>query len=198
MHRTSHIHPVLGAALEAAIAQPVGPGPLELSADAVSQPQSEIGNCPATAENLTQRSLAEDDAQSAYRDLIADIACEEPLHGFTEVNDIPVDLLAGNDEAVAVVCDAQAAEVTNEVALDPTLYARFMRKEVSAAEVLRALREAFGAGCARAALPDVQEKCSSLHEAAYERSLEGFYGGSGPQSDRERLEVELGVRSLFR
>lgn len=47
-------------------------------------------------------------------------------------------------------------------------------------------------------LKDVQAEAEIQNERWARARDEDFYGSSSPQTERERLEVEFGVRSLFR
>lgn len=134
---------------------------------------------------------------AAYRALISRIADDEPNSGWPA----DVDLLACagplSDEELALVCDMHAQAVTDEFSLDPTLIARYLRREIDSNQLLNQLRAATERAVCQTLREDVLAECESRAELAREHQLEDYYGGS-TMTAYERLAFDHGVARLFK
>lgn len=129
---------------------------------------------------------------SAYRALISRIADQEPRFGWSRDGSVMSFAKPFTDEELALVCSLHAQAVTDELALDPSLIAGYLRREINSDQLLARLREATERAVCEALMLDVLAECDRRGELAYERQVESYYGGSC-MMPRERLEHELGV-----
>jgi len=99
---------------------------------------------------------------------------------------------------MAVVCALHAQAVTDELSLDPTLLARYFRKELSLCDLEAHLREATESAVWEAVRLDVLDECARRNERAAARRDEDFYGSAQRITMQEQAERDFGVRALFR
>lgn len=132
------------------------------------------------------------DQKRAYRALISDIADQAPDDGFPADVDLLQYASPLSDEELALVCSLHAQAVTDELSLDPTLIARFLRREISTDELVTQLKHATERAVCEAIRKDVLSECENRAEMAYEHQMEDFHGG-GCMTPTERMLHELGV-----
>lgn len=135
--------------------------------------------------------------QLAYRALISDIADQAPDDGFPADVDLLQYATPMSDEELALVCSLHAQAVTDELSLNPTLIARFLRKEISTDDLVTQLKQATERAVCEAIRKDVLSECENRAEMAYEHQIEDFHGG-GCMTPTERMKHELGVARLLK
>ena len=137
-------------------------------------------------------------SEQAYQELINRIADDEPHSGWPADVDLLKEASPLTDDETALVCSLHTQAVIDEFAFDPTLLARFLRREIDSDELLNQLRLATEGAVWEALRDNVLEECSRRNEERHEHSLEDYYGGSATLTPREQAEHDFGVRSLFR
>jgi hypothetical protein len=133
----------------------------------------------------------------AYRDLISRIADQEPHFGWSSNRPLVKLTKPFTDEELALVCSLHAQAVTDELALDPTLIARYLRREINSDQLLAHLREATERAVCEALISDVLAECDNRAERAYERQIEDFHDG-GCMTPTERMLHDMGVARLLK
>lgn len=175
MSHREYVHPAFRPLLES-ICPPLGAGPL--------QPEPTPALDPKTLER-------------AYRSLVSDIADQAPDDGFPP----DVDLLpyAGplKDDELAVVCQLHGQAVIDEFSIDPTLLARFLRREISTEELVTHLKQATERAVCEALRGSVLSELENRAEIAQEHQLEDYHDG-GRITALERLEHDHATSRLLK
>lgn len=135
--------------------------------------------------------------KSAYEALISRIADQEPQFGWSTDRSLVEHAKPFTDEELALVCSMHAQAVTDELALDPTLIARYLRCEINSDQLLAQLREATERAVSEALVSDVLNECDNRAERSYERQIENFHDG-GCMTPAERMLHDMGVARLLK
>ena len=134
----------------------------------------------------------------AYRALIERIADEAPDSGWPEDIDLLKEILPLADEEIAIACDLHKQAVTDELSIDPSLLARYLRRETDLITLLAHLRAATERAVCDAIRSDVMTELQCRTEIAQEHQNERYYGGGACFTLREQLARDYGVSRLLK
>lgn len=135
--------------------------------------------------------------ERVYKDLIARICDDAPIGGFAQDTDFLPIASPLSDAELAAACLVHAQALADHLSLGE-LAVNYFNHTLGDASLIAHFRAATERVICDAIRDEVFAELEVRNELAWEQRNDSFYGSASPQTNRERAEVEHGVRSLFR
>ena len=136
--------------------------------------------------------------QRAYRAILTRLADLDDQSGSPITIDHLKAVTVFTREELAAINACHAQVIRDELQIDPEMLAAYWRGDIGPLDMLQHMREANESAAWEAVRKDLQSEFENRAEAAYDRQIESFYGGSGPKSIQRQYEEAYELKRSLR